>query len=257
MCTQWLCIVLQHESRQTELPCHPKGRRTLRQSLCRLRLCCENKSDTSISFPFLYPRFKEKSVSGPRHFPSPVAKLLTPPWAENLGDTPADEFLEMFRTTKLGRVTGNLSGLVLADISDTSLSTQEGVCFNQSPSWPQTQTPAEGGWLGESPQVYHLGSAQEKLAACVCVWVGGMGVYFSAVLVNAVSTHCNCTAHLCTQYKYLVQKYAIWFYFLLIVIEQIGSTECRILFPATYLVPKSEEPDLLLNWILKYKSCMV
>lgn len=131
---------------------------------------------------FLYPRFKKKSVSGlwatARHLPSPAAKLLTPPWAENRRGgthTPADEFLEMFGTTKLGCVTGNLLGLVLADISDTSLSTQEGFCFNQSPSWPQTQTPAEGGRLGESPQVYHLGSAQDRLAACACVWVRGVG----------------------------------------------------------------------------------
>lgn len=159
-------------------PVSSKGQENI-QSLCRLSLCCENKSDTSISFPLLYPRFKNKSVSElwatARHLPSPVAKLLTPPWAENRGDTPADEFLEMFRTTKLGPVTGNLSGLVLADTSDTSLSTQEGFCFNQSPSWPQTQMPTEG---------LSSGVCSRKTSS-LCMSVGeGRGGYTSM-------QHCN------------------------------------------------------------------
>lgn len=182
MCTQWLCIVRQHESCQTALPCHPKGRRTFRQSLCRLSLCRENKSDTSVSFPLFASPFQKEisfwTVGYSQTSSKPRRQALDPSLSREPaggGDTPADEFLEMFGTTKLGCVTGNLSGLVLADISDTSLSTQEGFCFNQSPSWPQTQTPAEGGRLGESPQVYHLGSAQDRLAACACLWVRGVG----------------------------------------------------------------------------------
>lgn len=47
--------------------------------------------------------------------------------AENPREIPADESLEMLKTAKLGSVTGNLLGLVLADISDSSLSTRQGL----------------------------------------------------------------------------------------------------------------------------------
>lgn len=56
---------------------------------------------------------------------------------------PADELLEMLKTAKLGSVTGNLQELVLADISDSSLSTQEGLRFNQHPSFLASSDPGD------------------------------------------------------------------------------------------------------------------
>lgn len=150
----------------------------------------------------------------PSHFCTPVSKrnqfldsrlqpnsfqALSPsswplPEQRTGGDTPADEFLEMFRTTKLGPVTGNLSGLVLADISDTSLSTQEGFCFNQSPSWP-----AGSGWVARRiPTGLSSGVCSRKTGSlCVCVGGGCRGYasvqYYSVLCLPFLTVIVLCT----------------------------------------------------------------
>lgn len=90
----------------------------------------------------------------------PCHPALTFLRAENPREMPADELLEMLKTAKLGSVTGNLRGLGLADISDSSLSSQEGLpLINASlphAEQPQRFAPTVGGWLWDSLKFYYL-----------------------------------------------------------------------------------------------------
>lgn len=120
------------EATETVAPLHP---------LC---LCREKRTrhiqkmfvSTSQTVALWTPGYTQTS-SKPRH---PALTFLT---AENPGDMPADELLEMLKTAKLGSVTGNLQELVLADISDSSLSTREGLRFNQHPSFLASSDPGD------------------------------------------------------------------------------------------------------------------
>lgn len=122
------------QATETGAPLHP------------LSLCRENEPDAFKTFHFCFQPLKTVALrtagytqtsSKPRH---PALTFLT---AENPGDMPADELLEMLKTAKLGSVTGNLQELVLADISDSSLSTREGLRFNQHPSFLASNDPGD------------------------------------------------------------------------------------------------------------------
>lgn len=94
--------------------CWPEGRTPLRHLSLRsalLWLRCENQ-------PQLLSALSHSRTSSQSRHPA-----LTFPRAENRRGIPADVLLEMLKTAKLGSVTGNLQGLVLADISDSLLST--------------------------------------------------------------------------------------------------------------------------------------
>lgn len=143
------CLYVKHPRVASDkgISCCPKGRRPLRQSLHSILFASAVTMNQTHSKHSIFVSTSQTATlrtagytqtsSKPRH---PALTFLT---AENPGDMPADELLEMLKTAKLGSVTGNLQELVLADISDSSLSTREGLRFNQHPSFLASNDPGD------------------------------------------------------------------------------------------------------------------
>ena len=92
---------------------------------------------TSLTEPQLHHRrFHLSQNSSPGAESDPLSKPCHPALtflrAESPREIPADELLEMLKTARLGSVTGNVQGLVSADISDRSLSSREGLTLISS-----------------------------------------------------------------------------------------------------------------------------
>lgn len=80
-----------------------------------------DKSTSTIVSILSWLQASDRALPNPRH---PALTFLR---AASPREIAADELLEMLKTAKLGSVTGNLQGWVLAGISDRSLSTQGGL----------------------------------------------------------------------------------------------------------------------------------
>lgn len=115
--------------------------------------CFETDPDRD-NFPLSFPPL---SALGYRVKPlaNPATSTLTFLRVKSVRGIPADEFKERLKTAKLGSVTGNLQGLVLADKSVSTLSTREGFTLISIPL-------LDSRWLWESLKVYPLQSAQES-----------------------------------------------------------------------------------------------
>lgn len=115
--------------------------------------CFETDPDRN-NFPLSFPPLSDLGYRV-RPLANPATSTLTFLRVKSIRGIPAEEFEERLKTAKLGSVTGNLQGLVLADKSVSTLSTREGFTLISIPL-------LDSRWLWESLKVYPLQSAQES-----------------------------------------------------------------------------------------------
>ena len=106
---------------------------------CHSTLLCRDydpdKSTSTIVSILSWLQASDRALPHPRH---PALTFLR---AASPREIAADELLEMLKTAKLGSVTGNLQGRVLAGISDRTLSTRGGLTLISTALSPSVEQP--------------------------------------------------------------------------------------------------------------------